>query len=49
MLIGAVLGLFTVMRNGSRIKQFGGANGYIRLDGKEGLLGHGGGPNGKAD
>lgn len=47
-LIGAIVGLFTVMKNGNKIKQFGG-NGYIRLDGKEGLLGHGGGANGKAD
>jgi protein disulfide-isomerase len=48
-LIGAVVVLFTVMKNGSRIKQFGGSNGYIRLDGKEGLLGHAANGGGKAD
>ena len=49
-LIGAILGLFSIMKNGSRIKQFGGQNGYIRLDGKEGLLGGNvGNANGKAD
>lgn len=48
-LVGAVVGLFTIMRNGSRIKNFGGRErGFIRLDGKEGLLGNGA-VNGKAD
>ncbi|ETN47187.1 protein disulfide-isomerase domain [Cyphellophora europaea CBS 101466] len=48
-LIGAIVGLFSIMRNGSRIKNFGGRErGFIRLDGKEGILGTGA-VNGKAD
>lgn len=48
-LVGAIVGLFTIMRNGNKIKNFGGRErGYIRLDGKESLLG-GGAANGKAD
>jgi protein disulfide-isomerase len=49
-LIGAIIGLFYVLRNGPTIKKSlsRSSSGYFRLDGKEGLLG---GPtsNGKAD
>ena len=47
-LIGAVIGLLALLRNGPTIRKSlsRSSSGYFKLDGKEGLLGA---PNGKAD